>query len=115
MAHMLNFVEDYRPYIIAHHYGDNIVITRLIRHIVNPHRASWQHAESILVAKGQEVEMYHNAFEQIVLTVPELESYLETAGFAVTERFASFKKAPPSPSGKGNLILLARARESTPG
>lgn len=110
MAHLLNFIEDYRPYIIAHHYDGNLVITRLIRHLIWPHEARWRHDESILVAeRGQPVTMYHNGFDQIVLTVPELESYLDAAGFTLTERFANFRKAPPHPLGRGHLILVARA------
>lgn len=107
IAHLLNFVDAYEPYIIAHHYDGETVITRLIRHQVDAHAASWRHEETILVAEGQAVSMHHNAFDQIVLTVPEVESHLKSAGLTVTERFGNFRKARPSARGKGHLILVA--------
>jgi len=109
IGHMLNFADNYQPYIIAHHKQDDVLITRFIVHRVNPHAANWRHEETILVREVDGVvHMYENFFDQMVLTAPELVSYLEEAGFVISERFSSFKKTPPAPSGRGHLILVAQ-------
>jgi SAM-dependent methyltransferase len=111
IGHMLNFVDNYQPYIIAHHNHDGILITRLIRHLVNPHEANWRHEETIIVRERDgRVAMYGNFFDQLALTAPELRNLLHNAGLRVVEEFSSFRKDPPSPRGRGHLVfVVARA------
>ncbi|NEA56632.1 class I SAM-dependent methyltransferase [Streptomyces sp. SID13666] len=112
IGHMLNFVDNYQPYIVAHHRSDGILITRLIRHAVNAHTANWRHEETILVReKNGQVSMYDNFFDQLALTAPELRQLLKDAGLSVTEEYGSFQKVNPSPLGKGHLIFVATANE----
>lgn len=107
VGHMLNFVESYQPYIIAHHAHGGILITRLIRHSVNAHTANWRHEETLIVREiDGSVSMFSNFFDQMTLTAPELRHLLEDAGLRVVEEFASFRKAPPSPHGRGHLIFV---------
>lgn len=108
IGHMLNFVDNYQPYIIAHHKHDGILITRLIRHMVNAHTANWRHEETIIVRERDgQVSMYENFFDQMALTAPELRNRLLESGLAVVEEFGSFRKDPPSRQGKGHLIFVA--------
>lgn len=108
IGHMLNFVDNYQPYIIAHHKHDGILLTRLIRHMVNAHDANWRHEETIIVRERDgQVSMYDNFFDQMALTAPELRHLLRDAGLDVTEEFGSFRKDPPSRLGKGHLICVA--------
>jgi SAM-dependent methyltransferase len=108
IGHMLNFVDGYQPYIIAHHRHDGILMTRFIRHLVNAHEANWRHEETIIVRERDgRVLMYDNFFDQMALTGPELRGMLQAAGFRVAEEFGSFRKDPPSPKGKGHLIFVA--------
>lgn len=110
IGHMLNFVDNYQPYIIAHHEHDQILITRLIRHFVYPHTANWRHEETILVRETDgQVFMYKNFFDQLVLTAPELRHLLEDSQLSVVEQFGSFGKATPSKIGRGHLIFVAKA------
>lgn len=112
IGHMLNFSENYQPYIIAHHRQDDVLITRLIRHQVNPHLANWRHEETIVVRDSTgTVSMYENFFDQMALTAPELERYLSMSGLAVSEVFGSFRKDPPSRNGHGHLIMVAQRSE----
>ncbi|MGH3670820.1 MAG: class I SAM-dependent methyltransferase, partial [Pseudonocardiaceae bacterium] len=72
IGHMLNFVDSYQPYIIAHHRRGDVLITRFIRHHVNAHSANWRHEETILVRNADGVvSLYDNFFDQLVLTAPE--------------------------------------------
>ena len=108
IGHMLNFVDNYQPFIIAHHDHDGVLITRLIRHLVNAHEANWRHEETILVRERDGgVSMYSNFFDQMALTGPELRHMIEDAGLRVVEEFGSFRKDPPSRVGKGHLIFVA--------
>lgn len=108
IGHMLNFVDSYQPYIIAHHEHDDILITRLIRHFVNAHSANWRHEETIIVRETNgQVLMYKNFFDQMILTAPELRHVLKDSGLVVVEEFGSFLKAKPSRLGRGHLILVA--------
>ncbi|MGH3449773.1 MAG: hypothetical protein ACRDQW_03405, partial [Haloechinothrix sp.] len=113
IGHMLNFADSYQPYIIAHHKRDDVLITRMIVHHVNPHKANWRHEETILVRdETGAVSMYENFFDQMVLTAPEISHHLADAGFVVSESFGSFRKDPPSRAGRGHLILVARPAEA---
>jgi SAM-dependent methyltransferase len=108
IGHMLNFVDNYQPYIIAHHESEEILITRLIRHFVNAHTANWRHEETILVRETSgEVLMYKNFFDQMILTAPEVRHLLKDSGLDVVEEFGSFQKTKPSTLGRGHLILVA--------
>jgi hypothetical protein len=40
-------VDNFQPYIIAHHVEEDVVITRLTRHVVKPHDANWRHDEIV--------------------------------------------------------------------
>lgn len=108
IGHMLNFVDNYQPYIIAHHQHEGVLITRLIRHLVNAHTANWRHEETILVRESDgEVSMYDDFFDQMALTGPELRHLLADAGLKVVEEFGSFRKETPSRRGQGHLIFVA--------
>lgn len=108
IGHMLNFVDNYQPYIIAHHKHDGILITRLIRHMVNAHSANWRHEETIIVRQRDgQVAMYDNFFDQMALTAPELRHRLQEAGLEVVEEYGSFRKDTSSRQGKGHLIFVA--------
>ena len=107
IGHMLNFVDNYQPYIIAHHEHDEILITRLIRHFVNAHTANWRHEETIIVRETDgQLFMYKNFFDQMILTAPELRHLLEESGLTVVDEFGSFQKTRPSKIGRGHLILI---------
>lgn len=107
MAHLLNFVDNFQPYIIAHHVEDEVLITRLTRHLVRPHDANWRHDESIIVRDRGEVSMYFNAFDQYVYTVREMKWMLASAGLEVVGEFGSFDRAVP-PTGKGHRVMVAQ-------
>jgi SAM-dependent methyltransferase len=108
IGHMLNFVDNYQPYIIAHHEQGHVLITRLIRHSINAHTANWRHEETIIVRdEDGQVSMFKNFFDQMVLTSPELCHLLEGSGLSVIDSFGSFWKDPTSRSGKGHLIFVA--------
>lgn len=109
-AHLLNFVDSYQPYIIAHHIKDDVLITRFTRHEVQPHAANWRHEESILVRDGENILMYYNAFDQYVYTVTELRRLLAAAGLRVVEELGGFRRELP-PRGRGHLILVAERDE----
>lgn len=114
IAHLLNFVENYQPYVIAHHMDDDVLITRLVRHIVYPHEANWNHEETILVRDDDSVQMYHNAFDQLVLTVKELRVLLATVGLRIVEEYGDFDRNAP-PRGRGHLVLVIRHGEEAAG
>lgn len=112
IGHMLNFVDNYQPYIIAHHKRGDILITRLIRHQIRPHDANWRHEETIIVRDHEgQVSMFDNFFDQMVLTAPELRHRLAAAGLRVVEEFGSFRKDPAPAQGRGHLILVTEASE----
>jgi len=107
IGHMLNFVDNYQPYIIAHHEHEGILITRLIRHFVDAHAANWRHEETILVRETDgQVAMFKNFFDQMVLTGPELRHLLEDSGLKVVDAFGNFWKDPAPRSGRGHLIFV---------
>ena len=80
IAHLLNFVEDFRPYVIAHHADGNVLITRSVRHDVQPLRAVWRHDETLLVSDDGAMAMYRNTFQQTVLTVPTIRLLMGDVG-----------------------------------
>ncbi|MEU5555425.1 class I SAM-dependent methyltransferase [Streptomyces globisporus] len=107
-GHLLNFVESYQQHTVAHHRGDDILITRLARQSVNPHAATWRNEETLLVrdADGQ-VSLYDNFFDQSVLTGPEVRGLLAEAGFTVTAEYGGFRKEPAPGHGRGPLVIIA--------
>lgn len=110
VAHLLNFVDNFQPYIIAHHVQGDVLITRFTRHIVHPHEANWRHEESLLVRDAGEVSMYYNAFDQFVYTTRELHELLWRAGLSVVSEFGSFDRRVP-PRGRGHRVIVAQRSE----
>lgn len=109
---MLNFVENYQPYTIAHHRGEGVLITRLARQVLNPHAANWRNEETLLVRKADgEVAMYENFFDQAVLTGPEVRELLTEAGLVVTSEYGGFRKEQAPGHGRGPLVMVAIAEE----
>lgn len=114
VAHLLNFVDNFQPYIIAHHVADDILITRFTRHLVRPHEANWRHDESLLVRHGDKVEMYYNAFDQYVYTVRELHAMLDAAGMSVVAEYGAFDREV-TPRSRGHRVLVAKRRDRSSG
>ncbi len=113
IGHMLNFVDNFQPFMVVHHEGDGVLITRLARQLVNPHTANWRNEETLLVcAADGAVTMHQNFFDQVVVTAPALRLLLDGAGFAVIAEYGSFRKDPASAMGKGHLIMVARAEKT---
>jgi SAM-dependent methyltransferase len=106
-AHLLNFVEGFRPYVTAHHQRDDVFITRLVSHTVRPIRAIWEHDESIVVSDAGRVSMYRNSFEQTVLTVPTVLQMMEDVGLSVVETFGAFDRSVKA-KVRGDLVLVAQ-------
>ena len=106
-AHLLNFVDGFRPYVTAHHQQDEVFITRLVSHTVRPIRATWEHDESIMVSDGGQVSMYRNSFEQTVLTVPTVLQLMGDVGLEPVETFGAFDRSVKA-KGRGDLVLVAR-------
>ncbi|MBB5157018.1 class I SAM-dependent methyltransferase [Saccharopolyspora phatthalungensis] len=108
VSYLLQFVENYQPYITAHHKDDRILITRFIRHSLNAHEGNWRHEETMLVREQDgQLSMYENFFDQTVITAPELRRMLQEAGLKVVETFRNFRKDPPFRGGQGSLIFVA--------
>lgn len=109
VAHMLNFVEDYRPYIIAHHRDEagEVLITRYIEHKIHPHRGIWAHDETLLIKDGDRLHMFHDHYDQVVLSVPELEQTLRDVGYTQFEYRQGFDPEAKK-TGRGHLIVIAR-------
>lgn len=110
VAHLLNFVDKFQPYIIAHHKDGDVIITRFTRHIIRPHEANWRHEESLLVRDGGVVSMYYNAFDQYLYTVRELHRMLGEAGLWVVSEFSAFHREAP-PRGRGHRVMVAQRSE----
>lgn len=111
-AHLLNFVDAFQPSQVTHHVSSSgAVVTRLVRAAVNAHQATWRNEEAIMVADTDaKALLYHNFFDQWVLTAPELHNLLAAAGFEITAEYGSFRGTPPPPFGKGPLIQVARVK-----
>jgi SAM-dependent methyltransferase len=108
-AHLLSFVDMYQPVVVAHHRGDDMLITRLAKQVLRPHDGSWVNDETLLVRNpDRTVSMYENTFVQSVLTAPEIRMLLESCGFTVVDEFGGFAKEPPPRFGRGPLITVAR-------
>jgi SAM-dependent methyltransferase len=107
-SHLLGFADSYQPSMIAHHGGDGVVITRLIRTVINGHSANWRNEETLLVRDAAGVvSMYQNFFDQWVITAPELHRLLADSGFDLVGEYGGFRGTPPPPFGKGPLIQVA--------
>jgi SAM-dependent methyltransferase len=110
IGHLLNFVDGYQPNIIAHHQGDDLLVTRLARQSVHAHRAVWRNEETIIARDGEgRVSMYANFFDQTVFTAPEVRDLLVDAGFEVVAEYGGFRKEPGPRIGRGPLLFVARA------
>ncbi|GAA2092384.1 hypothetical protein GCM10009759_18040 [Kitasatospora saccharophila] len=111
-GHLLNFVDAYQPYTIAHHRAGELLITRLVRQSINAHAANWRNEETLLVREADgRVAMYDNFFDQAVLTGPEVRELLAEAGLVVTAEYGGFRKEPAPFHGRGPLVLVAAAAE----
>jgi 2-polyprenyl-3-methyl-5-hydroxy-6-metoxy-1,4-benzoquinol methylase len=107
---LLNFADAFQPYQIAHHADGDVLLTRLVTQRTHPHSASWRHEETLLAQEGDgPARMFRNVMDQSVLTTPELTALVEAAGLQVTGVFGGFAKVPPSPAGRGPLVLVAQA------
>ena len=108
-GHLLGFADSYQPSMVVHHRGGGVLITRLIRTLVNGHSANWRNEETLLVRDDDgTVSMYENFFDQWVVTVPELHRLLADSGFGLVAEYGGFRRTPASPFGKGPLIQVAR-------
>ncbi|WFE28143.1 class I SAM-dependent methyltransferase [Solwaraspora sp. WMMD791] len=108
-AHLLSFVDVYQPVVVAHHRGDDMLVTRLARQALRPHDGSWVNDETLLVRNPDgTVSMYENTFVQSVLTAPQIRQLLGSAGFTVVDEFGGFGKEPPPRFGRGPLVTVAR-------
>ncbi|MEU3609684.1 class I SAM-dependent methyltransferase [Streptomyces sp. NPDC035033] len=114
-GHLLNFVETFQPYTVGHHRGeDGVLITRLARQLIHPHTANWRNEETLLVrAADGTVSLYDNFFDQAVLTGPEIRDLLAAAGLEVTAEYGGFRKEPAPRHGRGPLVVVATAQQST--
>jgi SAM-dependent methyltransferase len=110
-AHLLNFADSFQPSQVTHHTSaDGTTVTRLVNVSINPHRAIWRNEEAILVGTPDgTASIYHNFFDQWLLTAPELHNLLTAAGFQIVAEYGSFRSTPPPPIGRGPLIQVARA------
>lgn len=107
-GHLLGFVDAYQPYMIAHHEGDGVLLTRLVRTTVNGHTACWRNEETLIARESDgAVSMHANHFDQWVYTAPEIRRALAAAGFAVVAEHGGFREVPPPPFGKGPLVQVA--------
>ena len=105
-AHLLNFVETYQPSMMTRHGGDELSVTRMARTAITPHEAIWRNEETIVVRRPDAPpEVYDNAFDQWVLTAPQLRRELRLAGFELTAEYGGYNQSPSS--GRGPLIQLA--------
>ncbi|MFG1953712.1 class I SAM-dependent methyltransferase [Micromonospora sp. NPDC048830] len=112
-GHLLNYVDSCQPSMVAHHQGDGVLVTRLVRTQINAHAANWRNEETILVGRPDgQCSLYPNFFDQYVVTAPELRRLLSAAGFELTAEYGSFRKDPPPPFGRGPLIQVARVAGS---
>ncbi|MFC8448425.1 class I SAM-dependent methyltransferase [Kitasatospora sp. NPDC057223] len=110
IGHLLNFVDGYQPNIIAHHQGDDLLVTRLARQSVHAHRAVWRNEETIIARDGAgKVSMFANFFDQTVFTAPEVRDLLADTGFEVVAEYGGFRKEPGPRIGRGPLLFVARA------
>jgi len=92
-AFYLNFVGSFKDTMVINHFSDKINITRLIKHSVNPHRATWGHEETLLIQRpGVPVETYFESQPQIVILPPVMEQILRRAGFSQVEFWGTWDK-----------------------
>ncbi|WP_100445890.1 class I SAM-dependent methyltransferase [Glycomyces xiaoerkulensis] len=115
-GHLLGFVDTYQPFMIAHHQGEGVLLTRLVRTAVNGHSACWRNEETILARdRDGAVTMHENFFDQWVVTAPEIRRALGDCGFRVLAEHGGFREVPPPPIGKGPLVQVAVPEGSAPG
>ena len=109
IGQLLNFVDSFQPYVIAHHQADELLLTRIARQSVHPHRAAWRSEETIIArdADGR-VSMHANFLDQTVFTAPEVRDLLADAGLEVVAEYGGFRKEPAPRSGRGPLLFVAR-------
>ncbi|WP_169945861.1 bifunctional 2-polyprenyl-6-hydroxyphenol methylase/3-demethylubiquinol 3-O-methyltransferase UbiG [Microbispora sp. H11081] len=109
-GHLLNFVESYQPFTVAHHRGDGLLVTRLAHQSLNPRAANWRNEETLLVREADgRVSMYDNFFDQAVLTGPEVRELLTGAGLRISAEYGGFRKEQVPPHGRGPVVIVATA------
>lgn len=92
-AFYLNFIGYFKDSMIINHFDDDLKVTRLIKHSINPHRAIWNHEETLFVQrKGEAIETYFESLPQIVVLPPVMEQMLKRAGFQKIEFWGSWDK-----------------------
>lgn len=107
-AHLLNYVDNYQPFVISHHEDHGILLTRLARAVLNAHTTNWRHEETIIVRDDDgRVSMYGNFFDQWLVTAVDIHRMLVDAGFQLTAEYGSFRQTAPPSIGKGPLIQVA--------
>jgi len=105
-AHLLNFVDSYKPAMTTRHRSGEVIVTRIVNTAINPHEAIWRNEETLLVREDDRiVAVYENSFDQWVLTAPELRRELRRAGFLLTAEYGGWGMALPP--GHGPLIQVA--------
>ncbi|MBV8539725.1 MAG: class I SAM-dependent methyltransferase [Pseudonocardiales bacterium] len=107
-AQLLNYVDSYQPFVISHHEGHGVLLTRLARTIVNAHTTNWRHEETIVVREDDgRVSMYGNFFDQWLVTAGDVRRALADSGLQLTAEYGSFRRTAPPAIGKGPLIQVA--------
>lgn len=92
-AFYLNFVGTFKDSMTINHFDDDMKITRLIKHSVNPHRAIWNHEETLLVQRNNRpLETYFESQPQIVILPPAMEQMLRRVGFEKVEFWGTWDK-----------------------
>lgn len=92
-AFYLNFVSSFKDSMTINHFNGDINITRLIKHSINPHRATWNHEETIFVQRQSEpFETFFVSQPQVVVLPPVMEQILKRVGFQKVEFWGTWEK-----------------------
>jgi ubiquinone/menaquinone biosynthesis C-methylase UbiE len=92
-AFYLNFIGSFKDSMTINHFDDDLKVTRLIKHSINPHRAIWNHEETLLVQRREkQLETYFESQPQIVVLPPAMEQMLRRAGFEKIEFWGTWDK-----------------------
>lgn len=107
-AHLLNYADNYQPFVISHHEDAGVLLTRLARTAINAHTTNWRHEETMVVREDDgRVSMYGNFFDQWLVTAVDVRRMFADAGLQLAAEYGSFRRTPPPPIGKGPLIQVA--------
>ncbi len=104
-GYYLNFVSNFQPTMVLNHFDDKENVSRLIKHVVHPHKALWQHDETITVGRQDSVELYFQRFFELVLLPPTIFSFLEKVGFTIIDHWPTWQKTPYL-VGHSTLIIV---------